>query len=166
MNRDTIYRVSLDVFLSGVKLSQGFYAFIYLCTLPTHHRHVSKGRVCLYTLRSTHSTLRVHAAGWWTVSGPCRLQVAFSFNPFVSAWRGAACSFLFSATRFATTGPKKSLPRNLRRNGTDVNLSGSSDCSSNCGHCCENHVTGRVSWLSNLAVTDGDLIAAKGLRQR
>lgn len=83
-----------------------------------------------------------------------------------AARRGAACSFLFSATRFATTGPKKSLPRNLRRDSTDVNLSGSSDCSSNCGHCCENHVTGRVSWLSNLAATDGDLIAAKGLRQR
>lgn len=89
MNRDTIYRVSLDVFLSGVKLSQGFYVFIYLCTLPTHHGHVSKGRVCLYILHSTHSTLHIHDAGWWTVSGPCRLQVAFSFNPFVSARRGA-----------------------------------------------------------------------------
>lgn len=99
MNRDTIYRVSLDVFLSGVKLSQGFYAFIYLSTLPTHHRHVSKGRVCLYTLHSTHSTPHIHAAGWWTVSGPCRLQVAFSFNPFVSARRSLLVPFFSNAFR-------------------------------------------------------------------
>lgn len=48
------------------------------------------------------------ARGLWTVSGPCRLEVAFSFNPFVSASR----SFL-QQQRFATTGLKKSFLRNL-----------------------------------------------------
>lgn len=97
------------------------------------------------------------ARGWPTVSGPCRLEVAFSFNPFVPASRS-----FFSATRFATTGPKKSFPRNLCHGSTDVNPSGSSECPSNCGHCFENRVT--RCHLTGVQ-TDGGLIVLERLRQ-
>lgn len=44
-------RVSLDMFLSAVKLSRGFYVFIYLSTLSRHTTDMYREakRVCLCT---------------------------------------------------------------------------------------------------------------------
>lgn len=90
----------LDMFLSNAKLSRGF-----MCLF------ISAGFLDAYR-EAEYACTGVHAA-----VGPCRLEVAFSFNPFVLTFPFLSprlFSFLsLNNARFATTGPQESFPRDL-----------------------------------------------------
>ena len=81
--RKSRYVSSRYVFIRRVKLSRGFYVFIYLSLSLSLSPLSSRLATNMYRAGSVYAFAR----GLWTVSGPCRLEVAFSFNPFVLASR-------------------------------------------------------------------------------